>query len=448
MQRSVEYPGRLRIFREFGNCGMHPQFAHLEQAPSGYQFHFSERGPEPTPAERHGGIRQKLGRLRVGYRKGLVLLSSVCSLCHGAWRRGASAKAIWKFLRTRGLKSQLMIEGRDEFVFLPSVPFTLNQFPWLIEIEDTTSFFFPFIHNGKTTDFDIHGADFFPIFKHLVESENCRGIITHMQATAESIPKLFDNPALESKTHFVPLGIAAPPWDQVDRPDAGQHPIELLFTNSWHQAPGNFYLRGGLDVLEAYARIRESHPEARLTLRSQLPQDLDRRYLDIIERCGVRVLDRFLPAAEWEALRRDADFYLLPSARIHVVSILEAMAYGMALICSDGWGIQEYARDEHNAIVVKGRDDVAWIDPVTGLLKEDYASMRRSNPGIVDQIQQRVCDLIDDPSKRRALVLNARRDVDELFTIERWNRGLGRAFDAACKTPTGFSASETGGSAP
>ena len=46
---------------------------------------------------------------------------------------------------------------------------------------------------------------------------------------------------------------------------------------------------------------------------------------------------------------RSVDIYLLPSARIHVVSILQAMSYGLAVVASDGWGIEEYI--EHGKTV-------------------------------------------------------------------------------------------------
>jgi glycosyltransferase involved in cell wall biosynthesis len=43
-----------------------------------------------------------------------------------------------------------------------------------------------------------------------------------------------------------------------------------------------------------------------------------------------------------EGLFNSADIYVLPSARLHVVSVLQAMATGLAIIVSDGWGMAEY----------------------------------------------------------------------------------------------------------
>ena len=50
---------------------------------------------------------------------------------------------------------------------------------------------------------------------------------------------------------------------------------------------------------------------------------------------------------------------MLPSARIHIVSLLEAMAYGMTLITCNGWGVEEYVQNGYNAIIVAGREKVA-----------------------------------------------------------------------------------------
>ncbi len=38
----IEFAGYLRIIKEFGNCGEHPQFKHIEIPPDGYKF--TEKG--------------------------------------------------------------------------------------------------------------------------------------------------------------------------------------------------------------------------------------------------------------------------------------------------------------------------------------------------------------------------------------------------------------------
>ena len=196
--------------------------------------------------------------------------------------------------------------------------------------------------------------------KALLERPECRGILTHVRATAEGIAKLFQSPAIAQKTTHVPMGIRTPEQFQRHEPSPT---INLLFTNSWHQATHSFYLRGGLDVLEAFARLRSAYPELRLTLRTKLPHDLAPRYHAIIRECGVAVLDEFLPQDELDSLIRSSHIYLLPAARIHIMSVLQSMSYGLVPIVSDGWGMTEYVDDRRTGLVVPGRyGKISWDD--------------------------------------------------------------------------------------
>jgi len=67
------------------------------------------------------------------------------------------------------------------------------------------------------------------------------------------------------------------------------------------------------------------------------------------------VIDQFLSEQEIEALFSSADVYLLPAARLHVVAVLQAMASGLAIIISDGWGMAEYITHGRNGLIVPGR---------------------------------------------------------------------------------------------
>ena len=58
------------------------------------------------------------------------------------------------------------------------------------------------------------------------------------------------------------------------------------------------------------------------------------------------------------------------------------MSYGMAVVGSDGWGMEEYLHHERNGLVVKGRyGKVSWADETAGLLREDYEPMVHARPG-------------------------------------------------------------------
>lgn len=413
--QAIEYPGNLPVFDKFGGCGTHPLFKLLQTPPSGYSFiHSEDAVSDPSLTE---------------------IRSYALRFAFDCWKKGASLKSIYKFIKTRDLGSQKLIGRRNTpLVFFPSVPFHLNQFPWVVEIEDSTSLFFPFVSNGSTKNLrPVSQAKYFPIYREIFHSSHCRGIITHVKSTAESLPILFDSPALAKKIFHIPLGIIPPGWDGVMKlKKEKKDEILILFTNSWHQDSTNFYLRGGLEVLEAFAAVKSKCPSAKLLIRSEIPRDLAQRYPrhhEIIRGPGVEVLDHFLERHDWERLRAQADYFILPSARIHVVSILEAMAYGMTLITSNGWGIEEYARNDHNAVVVPGRDRVTWMDWDTGILREDYPLMYKTDQEIAGAMAKAILDLNANRPLKDKLTLQARADVEQIFTVRNWNDKLKSALD-------------------
>jgi glycosyltransferase involved in cell wall biosynthesis len=409
--RKVFYAGHLRPFK---HVGQHPQFEHVHHPPPGYQF---------------------VTDCRVGVTTSIRLLKSLTELFIKAVANGSKLMDLARFIRSRSMVAQLSLPSDISLAFLPSTPFILGQIPWVIEIEDTTTLFAPFRRiSGKRYDPRIFGtggiydSGFFPIVKSLLQGESCRGVICHVRSTAESIPLLFDDQRLAEKIVHIPLGIRPRHGSKVP---IKKDVITILFTNSWHQASTGFYLRGGLDVLEAYSAIYSEHARLRLILRSKLPENLDHRYRQIIERCNVQVIDQFLAREEIEALFSSADIYLLPSARLHVVSILQAMAYGLATVVSDGWGIVEYVDHGRNGLIVPGRyGTCSWMDK-NGMLREDYQPLFSTDATVSHGLAEALSNLIKDEGLRRKLGNAAISDVETTFSIERWNLRLAKAFDKA-----------------
>jgi glycosyltransferase involved in cell wall biosynthesis len=345
-------------------------------------------------------------------------------------KKGAKFSDVILFSWSRSFLSQLKM-GSKALMFFPSVPFHFNQFPWVIEIEDTTSLFLPFLRNGETSKLGpLKNSGYFPIYKELVESPNCRALITHIKSTADSLPIIFENPALETKIFHIPMGIQPPDWERVRQVKARRNggPL-ILFTNSWHQMTGGFYVRGGLDVIEAFRLIKEKVPDARLVIRSRLPRNLPARHRALVQDLGIEVIDTFLPKEKWEQLKMEAGYFLFPAARIHIVSTLEAMAYGMTLITSNGWGVDEYVKDGENGIVVPGRHRVSWMDWKTGILREDYAPMYEANLPMAESLAEAFLKVHDDPALKEKITVQARRDVDEKYTLKNWNARLKEIFD-------------------
>jgi glycosyltransferase involved in cell wall biosynthesis len=451
----VEFAGWLPIFEFSGNCGRHPQFKHTAEPPAGYRFSCSGplRRPLPAPADRglaglFAGVcrvvlalwavlRPLLALFRPGagcsLRGRLRVLAAIVRLYVTLRRSGGRLIPVLRFLQSRHFQSQLLLGDYRGLVFLTSMPYTYGQNPWVLEIEDPTTLFYPLIQNGGTFDLDLARSPYFPIVKALLESDQCKGILTHMRSTARMVPTLFGSEIIRKKVSYAPLGVPLPGrWQR----HAETEHVNLVFINSWCQVPSNFCLRGGLDVLEAFGILRERYPQLRLTLRTHLP-GLAEHYHHILERGWVRVIDRFLAADEMDRLLAESHIFLLPAARVHIVSLLQAMSYGLAVVASDGWGIAEYIDHERNGVIVKGRyGKVSWADEEAGLLREDYDPMGSADPVVVQGLVEAVSRLVEDRRLRRRLGLTARRDVQTQYSLEGWNRALKQAFDRALSSDT------------
>jgi glycosyltransferase involved in cell wall biosynthesis len=442
----VEFAGWLPIYVNSGNCGRHPQFTHTAEPPPGYRFTCSAP-PEP-PVSRRPSLWHRLGQLRhrvfslvrpffalfqkapgVTLSSRLRLLGAFLRLLATLLRRGARPVAVLRFLQSRHFRSQLLLAPYRGLVFLTSMPYTFGQNPWVLEIEDPTTLFYPLIQNGRTGDLQIHESPYLPIVKTLLESQQCKGIVTHIRSTAELLPALFGSETISRKVFYTPLGVKLPGrWQRHEMED---EEIHLLFINSWCQVPENFYVRGGLDLLEAFAILRQRYPRLRLTLRTALPA-LDAHYHRILESGWVRVINRFLSAEEMADLHAGSHIFLLPAARVHIVSLLQAMSYGLAVVGSDGWGMEEYLEHDRNSLVVRGRyGKTSWADREAGLLREDYEPMYTTDPVVVKGLVEAVSRLVEDRALRARLGATARNDVATKYTLARWNQGLKEVFDRA-----------------
>jgi glycosyltransferase involved in cell wall biosynthesis len=409
--KKIFYGGHLRPFKHVGH---HPQFEHIRYPPPGYEF-----------------VDRRTPSLEAGTR----VLKSIGELAWAAIKNGSPLPALVKFIRSRSVRAQVGVPLDVSLAFLPSMPFFLGQVPWVIEIEDTTTLFVPFAKiAGRRQDprlfgtGGIYNSGFLPALKALLQSRNCRGIITHVKSTADSIPVLFKDAELARKVFHIPLGIRQ---RVTEKTPANKEPVTILFTNSWHQGATSFYLRGGLDLLEAYSVVFSKYPGTRLVLRTKLPPDLDERYRRIIDRCNVEVIDQFLSEAEMESLFDSADIYVLPAARLHVVSVLQAMASRLAIIVSDGWGMAEYITHGRNGLIVPGRyGRTSWMDS-NGMLRENYQPLFLTDPVVTNGLVEALSSLVKDAEMRTTLAATALNDVGARFSLERWNHELAMAFDRA-----------------
>lgn len=175
-------------------------------------------------------------------------------------------------------------------------------------------------------------------------------------------------------------------------PDKRYDSQEVLFIGV------DFPRKGGLVLLEAFRRVRETHIRAQLHI-------VGPRELKIpAEQSGGVVFHGYLnkaaPAelARLHDLFRRCSLFVLPSLyEPFGIAPLEAMVHQIPAVVSRGWALEE--------MVAPG---------VTG----EHAA-----PGSVDELAEKLCSLLADPERLRRMGTAARLAVLERFT---WPQVVGR----------------------
>lgn len=196
----------------------------------------------------------------------------------------------------------------------------------------------------------------------------------------------------EEKLRLVRIGFETPELPPT-RPDDGT----CRFTLVGH----HFWRKGGKSLLAAFARLRKLHPEARLTIVSNV--DLAPLGLDLT---GITVI----PALEREAIYRDVypatDVYLLPSlAEGYGMSVIEAMSFAKPVIASNINALPELVADGETGLLVP--------------------------PDAPEALFEAMRTLMEDPALRARMGAAGRAAFEAEHALEVTNRALRAVYDEA-----------------
>ena len=159
--------------------------------------------------------------------------------------------------------------------------------------------------------------------------------------------------------------------------------------------------KGLLDLLKAYRLLRASGLECRLLVAGSGPQEREaRRYVMTRRLGGVEFLGR-VDDDEKAALYRTADVYVSPATggESFGIVLLEAMAAGTPVVCSDIHGYKGVVRRGREGLLVPPRKPKALATALGHLLAEPEMATRMGAAGQVRAEEfswERVAAKVDD----------------------------------------------------
>src|SRR5262249_41521166 len=150
-------------------------------------------------------------------------------------------------------------------------------------------------------------------------------------------------------------------------------------------------------------------------------------------------IENYLSNKELNALMGSVHFMLLPSASLHSVSIMQAMALGAIPVVTDTVGTSRYVRDEEGGVVLKGVRRARWFpDPHTDI--ECYQSSRDEtlDASLIAQLTTRVLALLQSPdayerSRSRAMNRATKNFSGSQFSEDFWGK-VGDLYERYKKT--------------
>jgi glycosyltransferase involved in cell wall biosynthesis len=339
---------------------------------------------------------------------------------------------ILEFAKSRNIQAQLLRPADADVTFLHSVPDTIGTSPWIIHIGSPQNLFHPYLWQGQTAGLKLRSQHAYWLVRYLLEQPECLAVFTHLRQTEQALGTLFESQIIAGKTHYIPLGVKFSPAEeaQIRAASAGRESddVVMLFTNSFHQHPENFVIRGGVDVVTAFVIASKYAPNLRLILCSSLHEiigaDLE-HFLRSHPR--VTLIESKLGDEELHALHCQADILLIPSARAHCLSVARAMHYGLVCIASDAPGYEELISDQVTGFLLPGRRSaICEVETETGWLRDDYLPMFNPDSRVATELATLMIKLAQRDTLRRQIGSNAQSWARRNMKYVDWTGGFAR----------------------
>lgn len=298
--------------------------------------------------------------------------------------------------------------------------------------------YFVYVENGLSLfNYDLRTATH-PVarflFSFLIARENCKKIIFMSKAAEKSLKATL---RLSPGTQKILEQKSVQIYPAVDRKPASPKKfngeVKLLFI-------GMLYIKGGMELVKAFRKIRIKYPEVSLTMVSAFNTIKSEDRKNIAASPGITLRDATLSEKEMDTLYASHHVLVHPTYRDSFPLVLvEAISWGMPLIATDQYGTTEVALDGYNGLVYPDHP-LKNYDPVTYRPFERYSSPKNlyrdifafQKEGklekIVDFLYDAMETFITEPEKGEAFSENSLRLYNQEYDPQMLTKRLEQLF--------------------
>ena len=252
------------------------------------------------------------------------------------------------------------------------------------------------------------------LIKRILESKRCIQINCLSKACRESLLQIFgDDIYKKAYVNYPTSGIRL-----INNISSSKNEsIKLLFIGS------QFEIKGGGALLDAYAKAKKNIKNLELTIITHLPKEFESKIKELND---IKLFSPVFNRAEIFELMRKNDILLHPSyMESFGMTILEAIANGMAIISNDIYAISEMVINNKNGILLKS--------PITkwdGFLpNKNFMQKKEFILQIRDLNQEKYSSLVSNAilniGNDRELMLNMKKESIKIYKkIYEYNKNI------------------------
>lgn len=317
-------------------------------------------------------------------------------------------------------RSQKKVPEGTELTF-SSHHIVFRKEPWVIETD-------------AAWDCIGQNAKHFKKYKRIVErafaSENCKKILCWSDFSKRMLLSSLDCSQFENKVTVLPCAVHKKEFTK----KASGEKLTMLFVGSANLS-GEFELRGGKEVLEAFTILSQKYRNIELIIRSDVPIGVRDKYNVCLELPNVRLIDTVIPSSELEQIYQAADIFLFPGHYDNWLCVLEAMSYELPVVATDIYAASERVIDGVTGFLIRSSECVPYYQdglPFLAMTPRFQRAIRKIEPKMVADLVDKASLLIENETLRREMGKAGRREVEHgKFSIERRNDVLKKVFDEA-----------------
>ena len=305
-----------------------------------------------------------------------------------------------------------------------------NDVRWVVDFEHVGSLFGYYGDwKGRTLN-----ASRKKVLAKQLESRYCRKLLPWSEASRRTVEIMFPQKEIMDKTEVLRLAIrpAPPRSSDIPKHDA----VRILFVGS-SNFKGEFWSKGGYEVLESYKRLRDKLGDSvELVFRCWMPDEMRDRYASVP---GLHSITDVLPRDAFDRLFWESDIFLFPAHNTPGMAFLEAMRFGLPIVGKSVWGNSEIVEDGVSGYLVDPSEKVPYY--VSGSVPNWGGDdspflqyMRIHDERVINDLVDRLTLLVESENLRKSMGEAGRRAVEDGHaSISKRNEQLRKIYEEAAK---------------